>query len=154
MDTIIGGLNSVYNNSSNANSSANAIEKKLNNTDLSGASDDELMDVCKDFEEYFVEQMVKSMMKMAKVDGGDDENDYSAIFGLSDSSGSYMSTLSSFYGDQMVTKISEAISGQQGGGLGLAQTLYEQMKRNYSVEAPEDTTEPGGTTEIPDVSGV
>lgn len=154
MDTIIGGMNSVYNHT-NANSSANAIEKKLNNTDLSGASDDELMEVCKDFEEYFVEQMVKSMMKMTKVDGGEDENDYSAIFGLSESSNSYMSTLSSFYGDQMVTKISEAISGQNGGsGLGLAQTLYEQMKRNYSVEEPDGTTESGDAAEIPDVAGV
>jgi peptidoglycan hydrolase FlgJ len=39
------------------------LSDKLASTDFSQASDDELMSVCKDFESYFVEQMLKSMQK-------------------------------------------------------------------------------------------
>ena len=35
------------------------LSDKLTSTDFSQASDDELMSVCKDFESYFVEQMLK-----------------------------------------------------------------------------------------------
>lgn len=138
MDTTIGGISSPYQNGTYTDTTANSLENKLNHADLSTATDEELMEVCKDFEEYFAEQMIKSMMKMAKVDSSEDENDYSAIFGLSNSSDSFMSTMSNFYGDQMVTKLSGALCGaENGSGLGLAQTLYEQMKRNYSVPEEE-----------------
>lgn len=40
------------------------LSDKLTSTDFSQASDDELMSVCKDFESYFVEQMLKSMQKI------------------------------------------------------------------------------------------
>lgn len=143
-DTISGIDSSLYiNNATNNNATANSIENTLTNTDLSTASEDELMSVCKDFEEYFVEQMVKSMIKMASVNGSDDENDYSSIFGLSsESSDSALSTMSSFYGDQMVTQLSEALcSDENGNGIGLAQTLYEQMKRNYNISDAADNTD-------------
>ncbi len=141
MDTMIGGLNSYYTNGMNAGSTANALEEKLNQSNLSSASDDELLAVCKDFEEYFVEQMVKSMMKMADIDGKDDDNSFASLFGMTEQSDAYMSTMSSYYGSQLVTKVSEAIcKDENGGGLGLAQMLYEQMKRNYGVSA-ESTEE-------------
>ena len=41
-----------------SDSSANSLEGRLSNNDLSSASDDELLSVCKDFEEYFMEQVV------------------------------------------------------------------------------------------------
>ena len=41
-----------------------------------------------------------------------------------------------FYKDQMVQSIAEETGNQ--GGFGLAQMLYEQMKRNYGIpEVPE-----------------
>ena len=49
-----------------ATSAQNASASRLNDTisgDLSSASDEELMDVCKDFEAYFVEQVMKEMKK-------------------------------------------------------------------------------------------
>ena len=123
MSDTISGLNSSYLNGTYTNSTTSALESTLNNKDLSTSSSDELMEVCKDFEEYFAEQMVKSMLKMAKVDSS------------SDSSDSGMSTMSSYFGDQMVSKLSEALcSTENGSGLGLAQTLYNQMKRNYGIE--------------------
>ena len=94
MSDTISGLNSSYLNGTYTNSTTSALESTLNNKDLSTSSSDELMEVCKDFEEYFAEQMVKSMLKMAKVDSSDDDNSYASIFGLSsDSSDSGMSTM-------------------------------------------------------------
>ena len=132
----LSGLNSLYTDSTTYSSKTSSLENTLNNSDLSTADSDKLMSVCKDFEEYFVEQMVKSMVKMASVDGSSDADDYSSLFGLSsDSDDSYLSSMSSYYGSQMVTKLTESLCDDtNGNGIGLAKTLYEQMKRNYSSD--------------------
>lgn len=100
----------------------NAKNKRLSNSlkeaDLSDKTDEELMDVCKQFESYFVEQVLKNAMETF-TDGDLTE------------SGS-MSTLTSFYKDKLMTEYAEKITDQQ--DLGLAQTLYNQMKRNLSSE--------------------
>ena len=130
---MLSGLGSVYNNTY-TNSTGNSLEDKLNNSDLSSATDNELMEVCKDFEQYFAEQMVKSMIKMSNVDGEDDENIYSSLFGMTDASDSAMGTMASYFGDELVSKVAETMTESNGGkGLGLAQILYEQMRRNYVI---------------------
>ena len=48
-------------------SKAGSLTNKLTDTDYSKASDDELMSVCKDFESYFVEQVLKSMEKWLRL---------------------------------------------------------------------------------------
>ena len=133
MDNIISNVNSIYTNGTYASGTGNSLEDKINNKDLS--KDDELMEVCKDFESYFLEQMLKSMVKMTKVDGDtDDSNLYSSLFGMTDNSDSGMSTLSSYFGDEIVQQVADKMTESNGGkGLGLAQQLYEQMKRNYGV---------------------
>ena len=133
MDNIISNVNSIYTNGTYASGTGNSLEDKINNKDLS--TDDELMEVCKDFESYFLEQMLKSMVKMTKVDGDtDDSNLYSSLFGMTDNSDSGMSTLSSYFGDEIVQQVADKMTESNGGkGLGLAQQLYEQMKRNYGV---------------------
>jgi flagellar protein FlgJ len=138
MSDLISNLSSLYTNGTYTNSTTSSLENTLNNTNLSAADDDELMSVCKEFEEYFVEQMVKSMVKMANIDG-EDEDGYSSLFGLSsDSSDSGMSTLTSYYGDMMVTQLSTALCESESNSLGLAQTLYNQLKRNYSIDSATD----------------
>lgn len=136
----LSGLNSLYTDSTTCSSKTSSLENTLNNSDLSTADSDKLMSVCKDFEEYFVEQMVKSMVKMASVDGSSDADDYSSLFGLSsDSDDSYLSSMSSYYGSQMVTKLTESLCDDtNGNGIGLAKTLYEQMKRNYNIQDTDD----------------
>ena len=103
---------------------ANQTANKLQNT-LDGvkgtASKDELMDACRQFEAYFGEQMFKSMMKTVPSEGN---------------TSNYTSTMMDYYKDQMVQSMAEESTAQ--GGFGLAQMLYEQMKRNYGVsEIPE-----------------
>ena len=100
-----------------ASSSAKSIDT---NKDYSKASDEELMEVCKDFEAYFLEQCFKEMMKTV---GNDEEN--------SDASLASTNTLIDYYKDTFVQEM--AASSTETQGLGLAQTLYEQMKRNYNI---------------------
>ena len=128
-------LNSIYANSTYTNQTTNSISSKLNSTDFSKATDDELMEVCKDFESYFVEQMLKSMAKMSSVDGSNSDNIYASLFGVTEDSDSGMNTLSSYFGDELMSSMADkVVENQSGKGLGIAQTLYEQMKRNYSVK--------------------
>lgn len=132
---MIDNLNSIYANSTYTNQTTNSISNKLNSTDFSKATDDELMEVCKDFESYFVEQMLKSMAKMSSVDGSNSDNIYASLFGVTEDSDSGMNTLSSYFGDELMSSMADkVVENQSGRGLGIAQTLYEQMKRNYSVK--------------------
>ena len=132
---MIDNLNSIYANSTYTNQTTNSISNKLNSTDFSKATDDELMEVCKDFESYFVEQMPKSMAKMSSVDGSNSDNIYASLFGVTEDSDSGMNTLSSYFGDELMSGMADkVVENQSGKGLGIAQTLYEQMKRNYSVK--------------------
>ncbi len=101
--------------SSAANSSTNALQNKLNG-DLSASTDDELMDVCKQFEAYFVEQVMKEVEKT--IPKNEDED-------------SSMSQLKDFYKEEMIQMLAEDVCEQQ--NLGLAQQMYEQMKRNYDL---------------------
>ena len=129
------GINTSYADTYDKTSSD--LTDKINGTDFYKASADELMSVCKDFESYFVEQMLKSMEKMAKIDSDDDSstslfNSMASIGGESDSA---MSTLGSYFGDEMIKNYAELFTESDNGkGLGIAQTLYQQMKRNYTAD--------------------
>ena len=102
-----------------AETAANAdrLKSTINNTS-SSSSDDELMDVCKQFEAYFVEQVFKSMQATVP--------DYSG------STDSAMSTLKDYYKGELTQQYAKQAT-EQGEGLGLAKILYDQMKRNYNV---------------------
>ena len=106
-----------------ANQTASKLQNKLTDADYSKATDAELMDACKQFVAYFVEQMFKGMMKTIPT---------------SESTSNYTSTMMDFYKDQMVQSMAEQATKQS--GFGLAQMLYEQMKRNFGAnEIPVDT---------------
>lgn len=111
----------VYANA--ANQSASSLQNKLNGTDYSKATDDELLNACKQFEAYFVEQMYKGMWKTIP------QNE--------DTSNS-TSTILDYYKDKMIQSVAEQTTEQS--GLGLAQMLYEQMKRNYGLDTAEPDT--------------
>ena len=100
------------------NQAADRLQNKLNGVNYAKATDDELMDACKQFEAYFVEQMFKEMMK--------------TIPSESENAGS-MNSMLDYYKDQMIQGIAEE-TADQNGGLGLAQMLYEQMRRNYGLD--------------------
>lgn len=99
-----------------ANQKASQLQNKIAGADYSRATDDELLDACKQFEAYFIEQMYKGMLKTIPE---------------SEETSNYTSTMMDYYKDQMIQGIAEETSKQS--GLGLAQMLYEQMKRNYGI---------------------
>ncbi len=115
----IGGISSLYNDiyANASGQSTSKLENQLS-SDYSKATDDELMDVCKQFEAYFLEQVFKEMV--------------STIPESETSSGS-TSTMVDYYKDMMLQNIASESTEQN--SLGLAQTLYEQMRRNYGMDA-------------------
>lgn len=112
----ISGLTSNYDDIyRRTDQSAAKLEGKLKG-DYSQATDDELMDVCKQFESYFLEQVFKEMQKTVTMDGSSSDN-----------------TLLDYYKDEALQKI--AADSTEQNGLGLAQMLYEQMRRNYGLDS-------------------
>lgn len=116
----IAGLTSTYKDYMKMQSDSQKLEKmKADWAEKQKGSDDEqLMDACKQFESYFVEQMFKEMQKTVP------ETEYSFK-----STG----TMVDYYRDSMIQEI--ASMSTETGGLGLAQMLYEQMKINNGSEA-------------------
>lgn len=126
---ITGMYGDMYSNA--ANQSASKLQDKLEGADYSKASDAELMNACKQFEAYFIEQMYKGMMKTVP---------------QSEETSNYTSSIMDYYKDQMLQGLAEETSNQNG-GVGLAQMLYEQMKRNFgTAEVPGSRAE--GTEEV------
>ena len=82
------------------------LQEKLKNN---SASDEELMEVCKSFESYLLEQVMKEMKKSVHSDM--DKNDYLEQFG-----------------DMLYEEYAKKATENE--GLGLAQMLFEAMKRN------------------------
>ena len=115
----INGLNTEYTNYTNylsQSSAASARMDQIKNKDYANATDEELMDACKQFEEYFVEMTLKEVFKTVD------------LFGMGESSSGAMSTSKDLMKDSVVQKFAEKITEES--NLGLAQQLYESMKRN------------------------
>lgn len=94
----------------NTSSSTNKLESNLG-SDLKNSSDDELMDVCKSFESYFVEQVFKEMKKTVPQSEDEQNNEYM-----------------NYFGDMLNEEYAKNVT--ESGSMGIAQLLYESMKRN------------------------
>jgi flagellar protein FlgJ len=114
MSDLLSGIGDYYTQYSTTDSTSDKLSSTLSTTDYSNATDDELMDVCKDFEAYFVEQVIKAMEKMIPEDEDEETNSYL-----------------DYFGDTLTQEMASAVTDQN--DLGLAQMLYEQMKRNYGI---------------------
>ena len=112
----IGNISGLYSDIYKTNNQSTAKLENHLKGDMTKATDAELMDACKEFEAYFLEQMFKSMVK--------------TIPKNEEMSGS-SSALMDYYTDEMVQQLAEDSTEQN--SLGLAQMLYEQMKRNYEL---------------------
>ena len=85
----------------------NILEEKIKSTPT---TDEELMEVCKSFEAYMLEQVMKGMEKTISYNE-EKKNPYMEQFG-----------------DILYQEYAKSATETQ--GLGLAQMLYESMKRN------------------------
>lgn len=112
----INGLSTEYTNYMRSSSAASAKIDRIKNADYSNATDEELMGACKQFEQYFVEMVLKEVYKTVD------------MFGMGESSSGAMATRQDLLKDSMIQTYAEKITG--GTNLGLAQKLYESMRRN------------------------
>lgn len=126
----IGGVGSAYADfmtSQASNSKAETLQSKLENGSAV-TDEEELKEACKEFEAYFVEQVFNQMMETTKVFSDDDEDGYA-------------SKMVDYFKDFAVQELCDQVT--DGDGLGLANILYEQMKRNYGIGVvqPESLSE-------------
>ncbi|SDB37840.1 MULTISPECIES: rod-binding protein [unclassified Butyrivibrio] len=98
------------------NSAASKV-RRIETEEDKAQVDKELMDACKQFEAYFMEQIYKGYEKTAKVFSKDE-------------SGS-MGKMVDYFKDLTIQDI--AATGADKQSVGLAQMLYENMKRNYDL---------------------
>ncbi|MBO4882757.1 MAG: rod-binding protein [Lachnospiraceae bacterium] len=94
---------------------ANSLSSKAENA----KTDDELMSVCKQFESYLLEQVFKNMDKTV-IRNGDESKDSST------------ENLVDYFKGQALQELSAQSTEKQ--GLGIAQQLYEQLRRNYGLD--------------------
>ena len=114
----ISGLSNIYTDYMNQQAKS-VSSKKMQDTvskDYSQATDEELLDVCKQFESYFMEQVFKQMEKTIIKD---------------ESSTGTSTALVDYFKDSALQELTKTSTETQ--GLGIAQMLYEQMKRNYGL---------------------
>ncbi len=115
----INGISSLYTDYlQNQSTAETKLQNTINSTDYSQATDDELLDACKQFEAYFLEQVFKEMQKTVDCLTSDESSDPN-------------NNLVDYFKDSAIQDLAATSTDIQ--GLGLAQTLYEQMKRNYGL---------------------
>lgn len=114
-----------------ADTKAGNLQNKLSGIENGEATDEEMMSVCKEFEAYFVEKVMERMKK-AMTMSEEDENQYL-----------------SYFGGMMYQEYAKQIA--ENGELGLAQQLYESMKRN-TVSPVKASLEASGNAETESVS--
>lgn len=145
MSMDVSGLTSMLSQTgvTNVTTSASTVKTDSLTNSVNGLSsnstDEELMEVLKDFESYFIEQMIKQMKETFT----DDEEESSVASQYTDT-----------FMDYAIEDVADMLLEEVGGNM--TQQLFEQMKRNYNiptVEAVEDTTieETAGTTPVESV---
>lgn len=105
-------ISSLYNTYADKykQTSDKTITEKLSNVS-DDSDDEELLEACKGFEEYFLEQVISNARKTI----GDSDED--------EDGGEYLKMFS----DNINRSLAETVT--KGGGVGLAQQLYESIKR-------------------------
>ena len=98
---------------------ATELANSLSNKAEHAKTDDELMSVCKQFESYLLVQVFKNMDKTV-IRNGDESKDSST------------ENLVDYFKGQALQELSAQSTEKQ--GLGIAQQLYEQLRRNYGLD--------------------
>lgn len=103
---------------------SNEVQKAVTSTS-SQSTDEELMDACKQFEAYFLEQVFKEMSKTVDAFKADDNQMSDALSMTSSNS------LVDYFKDLTIQDIASNAADNQ--STGLAQMLYDNMKRTYGI---------------------
>lgn len=98
------------------NTAVNKTGDNWSKNNYQKATDEELMEACKEFESYLWEQVLSEMTKNVN-------------FGVSGETSS--STMVNYFKEEAMKEVASQITDSTTSSL--AQSLYEQMKRNYEV---------------------
>ena len=123
----VSGISSMLNQTTAQNDAATAKTDSLKNSVnglSSNSTDEELMEVLKDFESYFLEQMIKKMK-----DTFTDEDEESSV----------ASQYKDVFMDYAIEEVADMLLDEVGGSM--TQQLFEQMKRNYNIQTVDITTD-------------
>lgn len=127
MSMDVSGITSMLNQTGATNAANNASSAKTDslknsvNSLSSNSTDEELMEVLKDFESYFIEQMIKQMKE---------------TFTDEDEESSMASQYTDTFMDYAIEDVADLLLEEVGGNM--TQQLFEQMKRNYNIPTVED----------------
>lgn len=132
MSMDVTGITSMLNQTASTNATANANTAKADSlkSSVNGLSsestEEELLEVLKDFESYFIEQMIKQMKE---------------TFTDKDEESSMASQYTDTFMDYAIEDVADMLLEEVGGNM--TQQLFEQMKRNYNIPTVEEkkTTE-------------
>ena len=98
------------------------LTNQIKKSSSSDATDEEMLAACKEFEAYLVEQVYKQVQSTIKSDSDEDSNPYA-----------------DYAYDLQAQQSATLVSDQ--GKLGLAQQLYESMKKQSIAITPEELHE-------------
>ena len=121
----VSGISSMLNQQSATNNAQSAKTDSLQNSALglsSSSTEEELMEVLKDFESYFIEQIIKEMKE---------------TFTNEDEESSMASQYTDTFMDYAIEEVADMMLEEVGGGM--TQQLFEQMKRNYNIPTVDIT---------------
>ena len=115
----ISGISSMVSQTTATNSAETSKADSLQNSALglnSTSTEEELMGVLKDFESYFMEQIIKKMKD---------------TFASDDEESSVASQYTDTFMDYAIQEVADILVEEVGGNM--TQQLFEQMKRNYNI---------------------
>ena len=105
------------------NSKTDGLKNSVNGLS-SESTEEELMEVLKDFESYFMEQIIKKMKE---------------TFTDEDEESSLASQYTDTFMDYAIEDVADILLDEVGGSM--TQQLFEQMKRNYNIPTVEEKAE-------------
>ena len=110
------------------------LTNQIKKSSSADATDEEMLSACKEFEAYLVEQVYKQVQSTTKSDDFDD-NPYA-----------------DYAYDLQAQQYAKLVSDQ--GKLGLAQQLYESMKKQNAAVTPEELHEMEQAATVADAENV
>lgn len=110
------------------------LTNQIKKSSSADATDEEMLSACKEFEAYLVEQVYKQVQSTIKSDDSDD-NPYA-----------------DYAYDLQAQQYAKLVSDQ--GKLGLAQQLYESMKKQNAAVTPEELHEMERAATVADAKNV
>ncbi len=110
-------------NSYAADIAKNDATKAMTNKAQKAETDEELMEACKEFENYLWDQVLKSMKSTVDV--------------FKEEEGSSAKQTVDYFMDTAISDVSKSLTNQNMGPGSLAQQMYEQMKRTNTVNVED-----------------